>query len=45
MTEGISQLYAQVNEWVSVNNLIENAVFPSTSEDTAQRYANRLHEV
>ena len=45
MTEGISQLYAQVNEWVSVNNVIENAVFHSMMGDTPQQLANHPHEV
>ena len=45
MTEDSSQLYTQENERVSVNNLIENAVFSVIMVDIVQLLEGLLHEV
>lgn len=43
MTEGISQLYAHVNDWFFVNNVIENAIFLATVVDILPLHVNPLH--
>ena len=43
MTEGISQLYAQVKGWVFVFNLIENAIFLATVVDILPPHVDPLH--
>lgn len=43
MTEGISQLYAHVKDWVFVFNLIENALFRATVADILLRNVGPFH--
>ncbi len=43
MTEGISQLYAHMKDWVFVFNLIENAIFLATVVDILRPYVGPFH--